>query len=58
MTGRGLNDYPRIFSILKRIGFAGWISIEDGMHGLEEMKESVNFLKKLRAEILESGDNA
>jgi sugar phosphate isomerase/epimerase len=58
VTGRGLNDYPRIFSILKGIGFAGWISIEDGMHGLEEMKESVNFLKKLRAEILESGDSA
>ncbi|MBI3881155.1 MAG: sugar phosphate isomerase/epimerase, partial [Verrucomicrobia bacterium] len=30
VIGRGLNDYDRIFSILKRAGFHGWISIEDG----------------------------
>lgn len=54
VTGKGLNDYARICSVLKGIGFSGWISIEDGMHGMEEMKESVNFLKKLRAEVFES----
>jgi sugar phosphate isomerase/epimerase len=46
VIGRGLNDYDRIFSILSRTGFNGWVSIEDGLHGLEEIKESVFFLKQ------------
>jgi sugar phosphate isomerase/epimerase len=49
VTGKGLNDYDRIFSILARAGYEGWISIEDGMNGMEEMKESVDFLKRMRA---------
>lgn len=48
VTGKGLNDYDSIFSILRNIGFKGWISIEDGMNGMEEMKESANFLKEMR----------
>jgi len=46
VIGRGLNDYDHIFSILSKAGFNGWVSIEDGIHGMEEMKESIIFLKK------------
>jgi sugar phosphate isomerase/epimerase len=45
VIGRGLNDYDRIFSILRSVGFASWISIEDGMNGREDLLESVRFLK-------------
>ena len=48
VTGKGLNDYDKIFSILKEVNFQGWISIEDGMNGMEEMKESMLFLKRMR----------
>ena len=34
------------------VGFDGWISIEDGMNGLDEMARSVQFLKKKRAQVL------
>jgi sugar phosphate isomerase/epimerase len=47
-TGRGLNDYDAIFRILSGVGFAGWISVEDGMNGLEELRRSVAFLKRKR----------
>ncbi|MEY4177867.1 MAG: Inosose dehydratase [Planctomycetota bacterium] len=47
VTGRGLNDYPRIFQILRRHGYSGWISIEDGMNGMEEMAESLRFLRRM-----------
>ena len=49
VTGRGLNDYDQIFSILSAAGYNGWVSIEDGMNGMDEMKESVDFLKRIRA---------
>jgi sugar phosphate isomerase/epimerase len=49
-TGRGLNDYDAIFRILAGAGFDGWISIEDGMDGLDEMARSVDFLKRKRTE--------
>lgn len=49
-TGKGLNDYDAIFRILARVDFAGWISVEDGMNGLEELRRSVEFLKQKRAE--------
>jgi len=42
--GRGLNDYDAIFSELKRAGFDGWISIEDGVEGVEQLERSVEFL--------------
>lgn len=48
VTGKGLNDYPQIFTILAQAGYQGWVSIEDGMNGMEEMKESVDFLKQMR----------
>lgn len=44
--GSGLNDYDRIFSILRSVGFNSWISIEDGLDGMDQLKESVNFLKR------------
>jgi sugar phosphate isomerase/epimerase len=47
-TGKGLNDYDAIFRILSGIGFAGWISVEDGMNGLDELRRSVAFLKRKR----------
>jgi sugar phosphate isomerase/epimerase len=45
VTGKGLNDYDAIFRILADHGYSGWISIEDGMNGLEEMAESLAFLR-------------
>ena len=53
ITGKGLNDYDKIFSILKEVNFHGWISIEDGMNGMEEMKASLLFLKEMRKKYLE-----
>lgn len=49
-TGKGMNDYDAIFRILSGVGFAGWISVEDGMNGLDELARSVEFLKRKRAE--------
>jgi sugar phosphate isomerase/epimerase len=47
-TGKGLNDYDAIFRLLSEVGFAGWISVEDGMNGLDELRGSVEFLKRKR----------
>ncbi len=44
--GKGLNDYDAIFSILKVAGFDGWISIEDGIEGIDQLERSVMFLRK------------
>ena len=44
--GKGLNDYDAIFSELKNKGFDGWISIEDGVDGIEQLRRSVEFLRK------------
>jgi sugar phosphate isomerase/epimerase len=44
VTGKGLNDYPAIFERLASINYSGWISIEDGMNGMDEMKESLLYL--------------
>ncbi len=49
-TGQGLNDYDAIFRILASVGFSGWISLEDGMNGLDEMARSIAFLKAKRAQ--------
>ncbi len=43
--GKGLNDYDAIFSELKRVGFDGWISIEDGVDGIEQLERSVSFVR-------------
>jgi sugar phosphate isomerase/epimerase len=48
VIGKGLNDYDKIFSILSKSGFDGWVSIEDGVNGLDEIKESLVFLKHMR----------
>jgi sugar phosphate isomerase/epimerase len=49
-TGKGLNDYDAIFRLLADVGFSGWISVEAGLNGLEEIARSVEFLKHKRAE--------
>ncbi|OUC08219.1 xylose isomerase, partial [Litorilinea aerophila] len=48
VTGQGLNDYDAIFSILAGVGYQGWVSIEDGMNGMDEMRASIDFLKRMR----------
>jgi sugar phosphate isomerase/epimerase len=48
VIGRGCVDYDRIFSILRGVGFAGWISIEDGedpVVGMMHLRESAEFLR-------------
>jgi sugar phosphate isomerase/epimerase len=49
-TGKGLNDYDAIFRLLAGVGFAGWISVEAGLAGLDEIARSVEFLKRKRAQ--------
>jgi sugar phosphate isomerase/epimerase len=44
--GKGLNDYDAIFAELKRVGFNGWISIEDGVEGMDQLERSVTFLRR------------
>lgn len=44
--GKGMNDYDAIFRELKSVGFNGWISIEDGVNGMEELDRSAKFLRK------------
>jgi sugar phosphate isomerase/epimerase len=45
VIGKGMNDYDKIFSILHSVGFNSWVSIEDGLDGMEELRESVRFLR-------------
>jgi sugar phosphate isomerase/epimerase len=49
-TGKGLNDYDAIFRLLADVNFSGWISTEAGMDGLDEIRRSVEFLKRKRTE--------
>jgi sugar phosphate isomerase/epimerase len=49
-TGKGMNDYDAIFRLLAGVNFSGWISIEDGMDGLDEIARSAQFLKEKREE--------
>jgi sugar phosphate isomerase/epimerase len=44
--GQGMNDYDTIFSKLAGVGFDGWISIEDGVDGIEQLQRSAQFLRK------------
>ncbi len=44
--GKGLNDYDAIFGELRRVGFDGWISIEDGVDGIEQLRRSAEFLRR------------
>ena len=50
VIGKGLNNYDAIFPVLKAEGFDGWISIEDGVNGIDELRESVRFLRTKIAE--------
>ena len=45
VIGQGLNDYDRIFAVLREIDFDGWVSIEDGMGGMKDLHASVAFLR-------------
>ena len=45
VIGKGLNDYDAIFTVLRSVGFQSWISIEDGVNGMDELRESARFLK-------------
>jgi sugar phosphate isomerase/epimerase len=47
VTGKGLNDYHAIFKILADHNYRGWVSIEDGMNGMDEMAESIAFLRTM-----------
>lgn len=46
VIGKGMNDYDKIFSILQSVGFDSWISIEDGMNGMDDLRQSVQFLRE------------
>lgn len=48
VTGQGLNDFDTIFETLADVGFKGWVSIEDGMNGMDEMRQSLEYLHKMR----------
>jgi sugar phosphate isomerase/epimerase len=48
VIGRGMNDYDSIFGILVDAGYDGWISIEDGVNGLQEMRSSAEYLGAAR----------
>ena len=48
--GKGLNDYDAIFTELRDKGFDGWISIEDGVDGMDQLRRSVAFLKAKMAQ--------
>jgi len=48
--GKGLNDYDAIFTELSRVGFDGWISIEDGVEGMEQLERSVAFVRRKMAQ--------
>lgn len=50
VTGKGLNDFDAIFGILAQHNYRGWVSIEDGMNGFDEMAESLAFLRRKLAE--------
>lgn len=47
VIGEGLIAYAEIMGILRDRQFAGWISIEDGVRGFEDLKASAEFLRRL-----------
>jgi len=48
--GKGLNDYDAIFTELKSVGFDNWISVEDGVDGMDQLERSVTFLRNKMAD--------
>lgn len=55
VIGQGMNDYDRIFTILKQAGFSGWISIEDGIDPATGFQNLVNSALFLRRKMQEHG---
>ncbi len=53
VTGKGINDYDAIFQLLKAADYRGWVSIEDGMNGMGEMRESLEFLHRMNRKYFE-----
>jgi len=53
--GKGLNDYDAIFTELKSVGFNSWISIEDGVDGMDQLERSVSFLRRKIAQYWPEG---
>lgn len=47
VTGGGMNDYDAIFRTLAEHKYQGWVSIEDGMNGMQEMADSLAFLRQM-----------
>lgn len=50
VTGKGLNDYDRIFGTLAKAGYDGWVSIEDGdgntiEEGMANLRASADFIR-------------
>ncbi|MGD9719706.1 MAG: sugar phosphate isomerase/epimerase family protein [Pirellulales bacterium] len=48
--GKGMNDYDAIFRTLAGVGFDGWVSIEDGVDGFDQLERSAQFLRRKMAE--------
>jgi sugar phosphate isomerase/epimerase len=44
--GQGMNDYDAIFGTLASVGFDGWVSIEDGVDGFDQLERSAQFLRR------------
>lgn len=44
--GTGINDFDTMFEILRGAGFDGWVSIEDGVNGMDELRRSAEYLAK------------
>ncbi len=55
VTGKGLNDYDEIFRILAEHQYRGWVSIEDGMNGMDEMRQSLAFLRAMSGRYFPGG---
>ncbi len=44
--GTGIIDFDGIFAILRSAGFNGWVSIEDGVSGIDELVRSARYLAR------------
>lgn len=53
--GKGMIDYDAVFSTLASAGFDGWISIEDGVEGFDQLQRSAAFLRRKIAQHFPGG---
>lgn len=53
--GKGMIDYDAMFSTLAGAGFDGWISIEDGVEGFDQLQRSAAFLRRKIAQHFPAG---